>query len=81
MLEILDANFSQHHRRAVSGDDLAEKNWVILIRDDACRTFRRILHFPLFYQTLFEGAPIAVIYSGDTIIEKERVGSAALPRT
>lgn len=78
MLEILDANF-----RNITADrfakDLVEKNWVILIRNDACR----IVGFStlLFYQTTFEGAPIAVVYSGDTIIEKEAWGSAALPRT
>ncbi len=78
MLEILDANFRNITAERFR-DDLAEKNWVILIRDDACR----IVGFStlLFYQTLFEGAPIAVIYSGDTIIEKGAWGSAALPRT
>lgn len=78
MLEILSANFA-HITPERFADDLSEKNWVILITGDD----RRIVGFStlLLYATSFENAPLAVIYSGDTIIEREAWGSAALPRT
>jgi len=78
MLDILAANF-QNITPERFEDDLREKNWVILIHDDAAK----VVGFStlLFYQAQFAGTPIAVVYSGDTIIEKEAWGSAALPRT
>jgi len=59
--------------------DLAGKNWVILI----CNEAGQVVGFStlLLYQATFEGTRIAVIYSGDTIIERDSWGSAALPRT
>ncbi len=78
MLEILSANF-----RNVTAEqfahDLSEKNWVILIRDDA----HRLVGFStlLLYDTVVDNRRIAVVYSGDTIIERAAWGSAALPRT
>ena len=71
MLEILGANFRNVTAERFQ-EDLAEKNWVILIRDDA----GAIVGFStlLFYETRFEGSRIAVVYSGDTIIEKGGLG-------
>jgi len=78
MLEILDDHF-RHITEQRFLEDLNGKNWVILIHDDA----HRLVGFStlLLYQTDFEGERLAVVYSGDTIIERSAWGSAALPRT
>jgi hypothetical protein len=78
MLVILQSNF--RHVTATSFErDLQEKNWVILIRNDQAD----IVGFStlLLYTAAFEGRDIAVVFSGDTIIERDSWGSAALPRT
>ncbi len=78
MHELLDAHFE-----GVSFDvfkkDLGEKNWVILLEDGSgcIRGFSTLLH----YRSSFDGRPVSVIYSGDTIVDPECWGSAALPRT
>jgi len=57
--------------------DLAEKNWVILIRrGDQLVGFSTLL----VYETLFEREPVSVVYSGDTIVAPEAWGSSALAR-
>jgi hypothetical protein len=78
MLAILANNFS-HVSREQFERDLAEKNAVILIRGSD----GKIVGFStlLLYQAEFQGKAIAVVYSGDTIIEREAWGSSALPRT
>ena len=57
--------------------DLAEKNWAVLIRRDA-----RLVGFTtlLVYESTFEGEPVSVVYSGDTIVASEAWGSTALAR-
>ena len=57
--------------------DLAEKNLALLLRRGA-----RLVGFStlLAYTTRFEGEPVNVIYSGDTIVAPEAWGSTALPR-
>ena len=57
--------------------DLAEKNWVILLQRDA-----RLVGFStlLAYETSFEGEPVSVIYSGDTIVALEAWNSPSLSR-
>jgi hypothetical protein len=59
--------------------DLGEKNWVIVLEDEegALRGFSTLL----MYRTQAAGAPIAVVYSGDTIVERAWWGSPALPGT
>jgi hypothetical protein len=58
--------------------DLAEKNWVVVLSDDAgmLRGFSTFLMCP----TVIDGRPITVVYSGDTIVEQSAWGSPALPR-
>lgn len=58
--------------------DLSEKNWVILLN----RAGGRLMGFStlLAYEASFEGQPISVIYSGDTIVAPEAWGSTALAR-
>lgn len=57
--------------------DLAEKNWVILLERNS-----RLVGFStlLAYETLFDGEPVSVIYSGDTIVAPEAWNSPALSR-
>ena len=78
MLAILDANFSNVTPEQFSRD-LAEKNWVILIHDEA----GHLVGFTtlLLYRASIDAREIAVIYSGDTIIQRQAWGSPALART
>ncbi len=73
---LLDAYFRGVSQRQFLGD-LREKNWVILIERGG-----RIVGFStiLAYQTEFEGEPLAVIYSGDTVVAREAWNSSALAR-
>jgi len=71
---------SQHFEGVTSEQfhhDIAEKNWVVLID-----RFERLVGFStiLAYETSFEGAPLSVIYSGDTIVAPEAWNSSTLPR-
>jgi hypothetical protein len=64
--------------RAQFEADLGEKNWAILIERAG-----RLVGFTtmLSYETTFQGEPISVIYSGDTIVAPDAWNSSALPRT
>jgi len=57
--------------------DLAEKNLALLLKHD-----ERTVGFStqLAYSTSFEGEPVNVIYSGDTIVTPAAWGTTALPR-
>lgn len=71
---------SQHFEGVTAGQfarDLAEKNLALLLERDG-----RLVGFStlLAYTTQFEGAPVNVIYSGDTIVTPEAWGTTALPR-
>ncbi len=59
--------------------DLADKNWVILLRDDA----GGIVGFTtlLLHRCFHEGKPLSVVFSGDTVVDPSRWGTSALPRT
>jgi hypothetical protein len=57
--------------------DLAEKNWAVLLRREGRLTGFTTL---LVYETAFEGEPVSVVYSGDTIVAPEAWGSTALAR-
>jgi len=63
--------------RAQFERDLAEKNWVVLIQHDT-----RLVGFStlLVYESLFEGEPVSIVYSGDTIVAPEAWGTTALAR-
>jgi hypothetical protein len=57
--------------------DLAEKNWVVLIyRNERLVGFSTLL----VYESVFEGEPVSVVYSGDTIVAPEAWGTTALSR-
>jgi len=59
--------------------DLEDKNWVILIRDDAMHRVQGFSTLAL-YETEFLGSPLSVVYSGDTIIRRAYWGTPELPR-
>ena len=63
--------------RAQFTRDLAEKNWIVLIRRDT-----RLVGFStlLVYESSFDGEPVSVVYSGDTIVAPEAWGTTALAR-
>ncbi|HSY19922.1 MAG TPA: hypothetical protein VK815_16380 [Candidatus Acidoferrales bacterium] len=76
MLQLLTQHFDgvTHEQFA---RDLAEKNLALLLRRE-----NRLVGFStqLAYTTTFEGGPVNVIYSGDTIVSPEAWGTTALPR-
>lgn len=82
--DVIDALYAVQERvyqsvsRAVFEADLAEKDEVILLRDDegALRGFSTLR----VYASEFEGQAVDVLFSGDTAIEPEAWGSSALPR-
>jgi hypothetical protein len=61
--------------------DLGAKNFAILLErpeDSSLAGFSTILA----YETRgFDGQPLSVIYSGDTIVARDAWGSSALPKT
>lgn len=63
--------------RAQFAEDLAEKNWTVLIQRDG-----RLVGFStlLVYESTFDGEPVSVVYSGDTIVAPEAWGAPALAR-
>lgn len=76
MLQLLAHHFEGVTREQFARD-LAEKNLVLLLlRED------RLVGFStqLAYTIVFEGEPVNVIYSGDTIVSPEAWGTTALPR-
>jgi len=59
--------------------DLNNKNWVVLIKEAESN---QIVGFSTltFYQSLYKGKTVSVVYSGDTIIEQDYWGTPELPR-
>ncbi len=77
MFERLKENFHGIEKE-IFESDLAKKNWVVLFEsaDGKLQGFSTIYK----YNTEFNDKKYCVIYSGDTIIEKEAWGSLELPR-
>lgn len=67
-------------RQEVFDNDLAEKNWVILIEDQASGKLKGFSTL-LMFQTKFEGQSLGVVYSGDTIMDPSAWSSSLLSRT
>jgi hypothetical protein len=57
--------------------DLQNKDWVVLLYDPISRDIKGFSTMA-FYQSLFEGVCIGVVYSGDTIIDKAYWGTPEL---
>jgi len=60
--------------------DLSSKNWVILLRDSESGELEGFSTLAL-YETSFDGQPLSVVYSGDTIIRPAWWGTPELPRS
>lgn len=71
----------RHHFSGVTPEvfnqDLADKNWVILIKNK-----ERLKGFSTLrlYDAAVNGVPLSVVYSGDTIVDPSAWSSATLPR-
>lgn len=66
-------------KRDVFEDDLSEKNWIILLKDNK---YEKLLGFStlLIYNTEFQGETISVVYSGDTIVDPSAWSSSVLSK-
>jgi len=78
MFSLLTMHFTGADR-ATFESDLTEKNAVILLEDEdgVLRGFSTLL----VYDTSAAGESAAIVYSGDTIVDRAWWGSSALPRT
>jgi hypothetical protein len=78
MYRLFDRHFEGvgHARFAA---DLAEKNWVLLLSDEA----ERLMGFStlLFYTVSWQGQPYSIVYSGDTIVDPAAWNSSVLSRS
>jgi hypothetical protein len=76
MFTLLSAHFHGVDRTTFDRD-LDEKNWVVVFDDgDRLRGFTTLLA----YETVHDGEPISVVYSGDTIMARDGWKTATLPR-
>lgn len=77
MFALMTEHYTQMDRTGFERD-LAEKNWVLLFRDAAgqIQGFSTLLK----YHASVAGRPVTVIFSGDTVIDRDHWGSRALPR-
>lgn len=76
MQRLLAAHF-EGVTSAAFARDLDEKDWVVLLEEDGRLTGFTTL---LCWETEVAGEPLAVVYSGDTIVDRDARGSAALPQ-
>jgi hypothetical protein len=59
--------------------DLAQKNWVLLLKDELSKTLQGFTTFSID-QAKFQDELINVVYSGDTIVDPAAWGSSELPK-
>ncbi|MGP1385176.1 MAG: hypothetical protein ACTS2F_16555 [Thainema sp.] len=78
MFQLLNTHFAGV-RIDVFNADLCQKNWVILLSDMESGELKGFSTL-LMYQTEFEGEPISVVYSGDTIMDPSAWNSSTLSR-
>ena len=78
MYQLLSSYF-KGVKRDIFEQDLAEKNWVILLKE---RNDRQLQGFStlLLYTTEFKGEIFSVVYSGDTIVDPSAWSSSRLSR-
>lgn len=78
MFQLLVENFTNTTRPRFEAD-LAEKEWVVLLKseqNDIIQGFSTLMQL----DTLLEGKPVTAFFSGDTIIHREHWGQSVLPR-
>ncbi|MEL7034628.1 MAG: hypothetical protein AAFO04_03275 [Cyanobacteria bacterium J06592_8] len=75
----LISSFFKGVKRDVFEDDLSDKNWIILLKDN---TSKKLLGFSSLriYNTEFKGETISVVYSGDTIVDPSAWSSSVLSK-
>jgi hypothetical protein len=78
MYLLLSTHF-QGVKRNIFDGDLANKNWVILFKDEKVEKLQGFSTL-LIYKTKFEGESLNVVYSGDTIIDPSAWSSSILSR-
>ena len=66
-------------KRDIFDEDLAEKNWVIILRDQNSHQLQGFSTL-LIYNTEYKGKTISVVYSGDTIVAPYAWSSSVLSR-
>lgn len=76
MFALLAANFEHVSREAFEAD-LAEKQWVVLLRDAQVGEIRGFSTLMLLTVEV-EGEPIEAVFSGDTIVERDYWGESTL---
>ena len=64
-------------KRDVFHNDLDNKNWVILLRDELTQELKGFSTF-LMYNTWFENENVSIVFSGDTIVDPSAWSSSAL---
>jgi hypothetical protein len=65
---------------AVFERDLAEKDWAVLLEDERAQ-IRGFSTFVMYATDGLGGERVAVVFSGDTIVDRSAWGSPALPRS
>ena len=78
MFAVFNENFEQTSPE-IFQRDLENKNWIILIRDDAENQLQGFSTLAL-YETEYQRKRITVVYSGDTIIRRAYWGTPELPK-
>lgn len=78
MLALLRAHFEDVQPEVFEAD-LAEKERVILLRDAQAQV--RGFSTLLSWRERLGGRPVRVLFSGDTVVDREAWGSPVLPRT
>lgn len=76
MFNLMDRHYENVHRGRFEAD-LAEKQWVIELREPATRELRGFSTQVLLEATV-EGHPIKALFSGDTIVDRDHWGDSAL---
>ena len=74
----LMAQYFSNVSRSVFERDLSEKEWCILLADASGRV--RGFSTMMLIHTVVDGRPVAAVYSGDTIIDREHWGESILSR-
>jgi hypothetical protein len=76
MFQLMDRHYENVSRAALDAD-LAEKTWVILLLDPGtealCGFSTQVL-----IDTTVDGRPVQALFSGDTIVDRDRWGDGAL---
>jgi hypothetical protein len=79
MHALLDRHFEGVAREQFDRD-LADKNWVLLLRDGTSGSLAGFSTMAVYETRVGDGSAVSVVCSGDTIVDPSAWGSAALPR-